>query len=305
VKNQQKKLEKLNLVLCYVEGIITNWKDKEEVLKVISEDLYELENAPDALMADQEFVLAAVQQDGYALQYANDALKADREIVLAAVKEKGDALEDADDALKSDREIVLTALESEGRALDYADDVLKADREIVLAAVRQDGGALEYADKNLQEDPEIPAATKKVWSSLVSNVNFIKNISGSDLINLAVVYKTDTEFDRELIGDSIYGDDEFGMLEPGGTACFFEYISDDVLNNTYGSFKLIEIRDNYNSKEFLEDLKQGLDHLFIYDSESDVFQEMDFESFNESFNKSELMETHSLDLITYELGSEE
>ena len=167
----------------------------------------------------------------------------------------------------------------------------------------------------MSNNNEIDSSNKKEEISFVSKVNFIEDISKQyvhleknlrhDLIHLAVVYKTGTEFDRELIGDSIYGDDEFGMLEPGGTACFFEYISDDVLNNTYGSFKLIEIRDNYNSKEFLEDLKQELDHLFIYDGESDVFQEMDFESFNESFNKSELMETHSLDLITYEFEADD
>ena len=146
----------------------------------------------------------------------------------------------------------------------------------------------------------------------MSKVNFFKDISKKyvhlekylrhDLIHLAVVYKTDTEFDLESIGDSIYGDDEFGMLEPACTSCFFEYISDDILKDTYGSFKLIEIRDNYDSKKFLEDLKKELDHLFIYDGESDVFQEVDFESFNESFDNSKLMETHSLDLITYEIG---
>ena len=157
----------------------------------------------------------------------------------------------------------------------------------------------------MSNNNEIDSSNKKEEISFVSKVNFIKDISGSDLIHLAVVYKTGTEFDRELIGDSIYGDDEFGMLEPGGKSCFFEYISDDVLNNTYGSFKLIEIRDNYDSKKFLEDLKQELDHLFIYDGESDVFQEVEFESFNESFDNSKLMETHSLDLITYEIGFEE
>ena len=157
----------------------------------------------------------------------------------------------------------------------------------------------------MSNNNEIDSSNKKEEISFVSKVNFIKDISGSDLIHLAVVYKTGTEFDRELIGDSIYGDDEFGMLEPAGGSCFFEYISEDILENTYGSFKLIEIRDNYDSKKFLEDLKQELDHLFIYDGESDVFQEVDFESFNESFNNSKLMETHSLDLITYEIGFEE
>ncbi len=138
--------------------------------------------------------------------------------------------------------------------------------------------------------------------SFVSKVNFIDDIpkggARDDLFNLAIVYKTITKFDIESIGDSIYGDNEFGMLDPPCTQCSFEYISEDILEDTYGTFSLIEIRDNYNSKEFMEDLKQQLDHLFIYDREADLFQEIDFESFDES----KLMETHSLDLITYELG---
>jgi len=141
--------------------------------------------------------------------------------------------------------------------------------------------------------------------SLVSKVNFINDIpeggQRDDLYHLAVVYKTDTKFDIELIGDSIYGDDEFGMLDPPCDSCSFEYISEDILEDTYGIFKLIDIRDSYDSKAFLKDLKQNLDHLFIYDAESDVFQEIEFELFNDSFESSELMETHSLDLITYEV----
>jgi len=156
---------------------------------------------------------------------------------------------------------------------------------------------LKMTDNNKQE------------MSFVSKVNFINDIpeggQGDDLYHLAVVYKTDTKFDIELIGDSIYGDNEFGMLDPPCASCSFEYISEDILEDTYGIFKLIEIRDNYDSKKFLDDLKQELDHLFIYDCESDVFQEVDFVSFNESFDDSKLMETHSLDLITYEIGFEE
>ena len=150
---------------------------------------------------------------------------------------------------------------------------------------------------------------KEQEMSFVSKVHFIDDIpvgdGKEDLFNIAVVYKTGTKFDIELIGDSIFGDNDFGMLDPPCTLCSFEHISEDILEDTYGTFNLIEIRDNYNSKEFLEDLKQELDHLFIYDSESDVFQEMDFESFNEAFENSKLMETHSLDLITYEFEADD
>ena len=138
--------------------------------------------------------------------------------------------------------------------------------------------------------------------SLVSKVNLmdVDNIGCAYYdLNIAVVYKTGQKFDIELVGDTFYGDSDFGMVEPPCTLLPFEYISEDILENTYGSFELAEIWNNYNSKEFLKDLEQ-LDHFFIYERESDVFQEIDFESFHQSFSESELVETHSLDLITYE-----
>ena len=116
--------------------------------------------------------------------------------------------------------------------------------------------------------------------SLVSKVNLIDvdDIGGAYYdLNIAVVYKNGQKFDIELVGDTFYGDSDFGMLEPPCTSLPFEYISEDILENTYGTFELAEIRDNYNSKEFLKDLEQ-LDHFFMYDRESDVFQEIAFES---------------------------
>ncbi len=138
--------------------------------------------------------------------------------------------------------------------------------------------------------------------SLVSKVNLmdVDNFGCAYYdLNIAVVYKTGQKFDIELVGDTFYGDSDFGMVEPPCTLLPFEYISEDILENTYGSFELAEIWNNYNSKEFLKDLEQ-LDHFFMYERESDVFQEIDFESFHQSFSESELVETHSLDLITYE-----
>ena len=138
--------------------------------------------------------------------------------------------------------------------------------------------------------------------SLVSKVNLmdVDNIGCAYYdLNIAVVYKTGQKFDIELVGDTFYGDSDFGMVEPPCTLLPFEYISEDILENTYGSFELAEIWNNYNSKEFLKDLEQ-LDHFFMYDRESDVFQEIDFESFHQSFSETELVVTHSLDLITYE-----
>lgn len=54
---------------------------------------------------------------------------------------------------------------------------------------------------------------KEQEMSFVSKVHFIDDIpvgdGKEDLFNIAVVYKTDTKFDIELIGDSIFGDNAF------------------------------------------------------------------------------------------------
>ena len=50
---------------------MTDWNDKEQVLKAVSEDGLLLENASDELRADREIVLPAVQEDGKALQHAS------------------------------------------------------------------------------------------------------------------------------------------------------------------------------------------------------------------------------------------
>ena len=55
---------------------------REEALKLVQEDGWNLKNLPEEFKKDKEIVLAAVQQDSYALRFADDSLKND----LAFVK---------------------------------------------------------------------------------------------------------------------------------------------------------------------------------------------------------------------------
>jgi hypothetical protein len=73
---------------------MTDWNDKEQVIKAVSKDGMLLEYASDELKADREIVLAAVQNRSKGLQYvkyASEELRADpeiiRKVVLAALLE--------------------------------------------------------------------------------------------------------------------------------------------------------------------------------------------------------------------------
>ena len=60
--------------------------------------------------------------------------------------------------------------------------------------------------------------------SLVSKVNLIDvdDVGGAYYnLNIAVVYKNGQKFDIELVGDTFYGDSDFGMLEPPCTSLPF------------------------------------------------------------------------------------
>ena len=68
---------------------MTDWNNKEEVLKKLEYQAYYLEYASEELKSDREFILSAVKKNGSALEYASKELKSDREVVLAAVKQDG------------------------------------------------------------------------------------------------------------------------------------------------------------------------------------------------------------------------
>ena len=63
-------------------GILINTMTREEALKLVQEDAWNLQDLPEEFKKDKEIVLAAVQQDSYALRFADDSLKND----LAFVK---------------------------------------------------------------------------------------------------------------------------------------------------------------------------------------------------------------------------
>ena len=81
---------------------------REEALKLVQEDGFELENLPEEFKKDKEIVLAAVECDGYALNCVDESLKKDREVVMAAVEQNGTkyVLELADQSLQNDPDIL-------------------------------------------------------------------------------------------------------------------------------------------------------------------------------------------------------
>ena len=146
---------------------MTDWNNKEEVLRAIRRRGYLLEYASEELKADREVVMVAVKDSGDALEYASEELRTDREFILEAVNDGGSALQYASEELKNDKEVVLVAVNVRSifynnvSALKYASEELKADREVVMAAVKDSGDALEYANEELRADKEVVMAAVK------------------------------------------------------------------------------------------------------------------------------------------------
>ena len=80
---------------------MTDWNDKEQVLKAVSISAFELENASKKLKADREITMTAVQNYGDALQYASDELRADPKVIAAAVKQDRTGVEFALKTIKN------------------------------------------------------------------------------------------------------------------------------------------------------------------------------------------------------------
>ena len=78
--------------------------EKKELLKIVKEDGWALDDAENKFKKDKDIVLAAVTQNGTALEYADNLLKKDKDS-QNAIKSDADALEFAD-ALK-DKEVVM------------------------------------------------------------------------------------------------------------------------------------------------------------------------------------------------------
>ena len=71
-----------------------DWNNKEEVLKEVRKDGYNLKFTSDRLKNNPEIVLEAIKSTSYALKFAPDKFKNDREFIMSAVKENGDILSD-------------------------------------------------------------------------------------------------------------------------------------------------------------------------------------------------------------------
>ena len=85
--------------------------DKEEALKLVEENGFELENLSGELKKDREVVLVAVQQNGNAIHFADEQYKKDKEVVLIAINSNWSSYQFADDKLQNDKD-VLNILES-------------------------------------------------------------------------------------------------------------------------------------------------------------------------------------------------
>ena len=204
---------------------MTDWNNKEEVLKKLEYQGYYLEYASEELQADKEVVMAAVKKNGYALQYASKELQADKKVVLAAVKKNNYGFTYADDSLRNDpvfmkeveqylpdwnnKEEVLEAVEEDGRNLEYASKELKGDKEVVLAAVDTSGSSLEYASKELKGDKEVVLAAVEehyyaldfVSEDLLADKEFFITLLNIDLDYEEILYHASEKLraDREVV----------------------------------------------------------------------------------------------------------
>jgi hypothetical protein len=141
---------------------MSNWKNKEKVLKAIYMEDYipdVMEKIDPSLLADRDVIQYAICIDGCSLEYASDELKNDKEIVVLAVQQDGSALCYASDNLKDDKEVVMAAVKNYGYALSDASDSLKADKEVCLAAIGNSGeDVLDDISDSLKKDKEIISA---------------------------------------------------------------------------------------------------------------------------------------------------
>ena len=188
--NYQQKYLKYKAMYLELKGgavpPLPYWSHKDSVLAAITQDAYAtdyLEYASQELRKDREVVLRAVTNNGRALRYAFEALKGDKKLVLAAVTQNGLALQHASEELQGDREVVLTAVAQYVDALGYASPELRADREMVLTAVTHNGWALEYASQELRADREVCLVATSQETEAVEYIspelkNEIKNYEG-------------------------------------------------------------------------------------------------------------------------------
>jgi len=136
----------------------------------------------------------------------------------------------------------------------------------------------------------------------VSEIKFLSGAYPDEIICFAVMYKTGVYYDPEAIGETIYKDTEFGMIYPPCRIAGFAHITDEMIEQVYGSFSFKDIKDKLEVDQFFFDLESKLSYLFVYDDENDVFQEVGHQDFKTLFNTKK--NTYSIDLKEYEIGFE-
>jgi hypothetical protein len=117
----------------------------------------------------KEEMMKLVSMDGYNLRFASKSLRNDKELVSEALKTCFYSFEYASDELKNNKELVLEAVLKDGDNLQFASENMKQDKEIVMAAVKKDGYTLRFAT-DLKDDMEIVWFSKKYFRS-IKNVN--------------------------------------------------------------------------------------------------------------------------------------
>jgi len=103
---------------------------------------------------NKEEAIKFVQKDGYNLRYVAEYLRDDQEVVMAAVQAKGYALQYASDRLKDDPGVVLAAVQEYGESLKYASNRQRDNRDIVIESVRGDAANILFASKRLRNEAE-------------------------------------------------------------------------------------------------------------------------------------------------------
>lgn len=147
------------------------------------DDLWNLDEAPEAIRASKAFMTEAVKERGDSLEYASDDLKNDKEIVLAAIGESFSSLKYASEDIKSDSLFALETIKVANEALRnnnyyYISDAIQFfppkvfdDEEIIkhLLEVDPQGFITSLLYRN-EEDESILKILKKYNSAIKHSV---------------------------------------------------------------------------------------------------------------------------------------
>ena len=79
----------------------------------------------------------------------------------------------------------------------------------------------------------------------------------------------------EDIGVELFGKDNFGTIDPPCCLLDFDYITEeDIENGPYYKWPLKDVRTNYDTQKFLDDLCNNLTAIFSYFPEKDEYVQL-------------------------------